>query len=112
MFFLYIIECKNNTLYTGITKDLAVRLKQHVSGKGGAKYTRANKPVRLCRYWKIDDTIGTVLRIERLVKKQGRAGKDALIAHPKKLGLLVEKKQGAVVTITCGRKNYAISVGC
>ena len=43
---LYLIECRNGTLYAGITNDLERRYAQHASGKG-AKYTRANPPVRL-----------------------------------------------------------------
>lgn len=38
--FVYIIRADDDSLYTGITTDLARRLKQHQSGKGGAKYFR------------------------------------------------------------------------
>jgi len=40
--FVYILECKNGTLYTGVTTDLERRLIEHKSGEG-AKYTRACK---------------------------------------------------------------------
>lgn len=43
---LYLIECNNGAVYTGITTDVEVRYRAHVEGKG-AKYTRANPPVRL-----------------------------------------------------------------
>ena len=43
---LYIIECADGALYTGIALDPAARFAQHCAGKG-AKYTRANPPVRL-----------------------------------------------------------------
>lgn len=46
MYTLYIIECADKSLYTGITTDLARRFKEHQSGKGG-HYTRAHKPVRI-----------------------------------------------------------------
>ena len=42
MYHVYIIECKDKTLYTGITTDLERRFKEHQAGKGGA-YTRAKK---------------------------------------------------------------------
>lgn len=46
--FVYIIECKDQTLYTGITTDLVRRLAEHnVSDKLGAKYTRIRRPVLL-----------------------------------------------------------------
>lgn len=47
-YFTYLVECKDGTLYTGITYDLDHRMKQH-NGilKGGAKYTTARNPVIL-----------------------------------------------------------------
>ena len=44
--FLYLIECRNGAYYAGITNDLERRYAQHAAGKG-ARYTRANPPVRL-----------------------------------------------------------------
>lgn len=43
---VYILECSDKTLYTGITTDLARRIKQHDSGKG-AKYTKGRGPFQL-----------------------------------------------------------------
>ena len=40
MYYVYIIECKDKTVYTGITTDINRRFKEHQSGKGGA-YTRS-----------------------------------------------------------------------
>lgn len=40
MYFLYILECKDGSLYTGITTDVQRRFEEHRSGKGG-RYTRA-----------------------------------------------------------------------
>ena len=47
MFYVYILKCKDKTLYTGITTDLKRRLIEHNSTKLGAKYTRARRPVKL-----------------------------------------------------------------
>lgn len=46
--YVYIVQCTDNTLYTGITTDLKRRLRQH-NGElaGGAKYTQARRPVTL-----------------------------------------------------------------
>lgn len=46
--YVYLLRCSDNTLYTGITTDLVRRLRQH-NGElaGGAKYTRAKRPVEL-----------------------------------------------------------------
>lgn len=46
MWYLYLIECSNGALYAGITTDVAARYAAHASGKG-ARYTRANPPLRL-----------------------------------------------------------------
>lgn len=46
LWYVYILRCADNTLYTGITCDLSRRLKQHNTGKG-AKYTRGRGPVKL-----------------------------------------------------------------
>lgn len=49
--YLYVLECGDGTLYTGITTDVDRRLKQHREGKG-AKYTRSRGPLKLLRSWK------------------------------------------------------------
>ena len=47
MYFVYILECADGTLYTGITTDLERRLDEHNNSSKGAKYTRARRPVVL-----------------------------------------------------------------
>lgn len=42
--FLYLIECSDGSLYTGIATDVEARFAKHVSGEG-ARYTRSHKPV-------------------------------------------------------------------
>lgn len=44
--FLYLIECADGSIYTGITVDVAARYEAHAQGKG-ARYTRAHPPARL-----------------------------------------------------------------
>ena len=46
VWYLYLIECDDGSLYTGITTDVERRYAEHVAGKG-ARYTRMKKPVRL-----------------------------------------------------------------
>ena len=45
--YVYILKCADNTLYTGVTTDIERRLKEHNHEKIGAKYTRARRPVSL-----------------------------------------------------------------
>ncbi|MBX9850451.1 MAG: GIY-YIG nuclease family protein [Cytophagaceae bacterium] len=48
--FVYMVECSDGTIYTGITNNIAQRIAKHNSGKG-AKYTRARTPVVLKAFW-------------------------------------------------------------
>jgi len=47
MWYVYIVKCKDNTLYTGITNNLERRVAEHNSSKLGAKYTKSRRPVML-----------------------------------------------------------------
>lgn len=47
MYYLYILECADKTLYTGITTDLKRRVIEHNDSKLGAKYTSSRRPVKL-----------------------------------------------------------------
>jgi putative endonuclease len=73
--FLYLIECADGALYTGIALDPAARYEQHRTGKG-AKYTRANPPVRLIGTMEYPDR-GTATRAEMAFKKLKAAEKRA-----------------------------------
>ncbi len=74
---VYILRCVDNTLYTGITNDVARRLLDHKTGKGG-KYTRAHKGVKML-YVDTCKTKGDALRREMAIKKLSRTMKLALI---------------------------------
>ena len=75
--FVYILECSDKSLYTGITNDLEKRIKAHNSGKG-AKYTRARKPVCL-KYYEIVDNKSLALKREIAIKQLSRAQKLKMI---------------------------------
>lgn len=49
LWFVYILECSDGSLYTGITNDVVQRLQKHNGGKG-AQYTRSRRPVKLLYY--------------------------------------------------------------
>jgi putative endonuclease len=76
--FVYIVRCQDQTLYTGITTDLQ-RLQAHNNGKTGAKYTRARRPVHLV-YQEETPCRASASRREHLIKKLTVAQKKALIA--------------------------------
>ena len=70
---VYILQCKDGTLYTGITDDLKRRLAQHRAGKG-AKYTRGRAPLTLV-YQEFCEGHSHALRREIEIKRLSRAEK-------------------------------------
>ncbi len=70
---VYILECRDNTLYTGITDNLEKRIVCHNSGKG-AKYTRGRSPVVL-RYAEICDSYSQALKREYAIKQLPKSRK-------------------------------------
>lgn len=77
-FYVYIVCCKDRTLYTGYTNDLEHRLKLHNSGNG-AKYTRGRGPVRLV-YKKEYRYRKRAMQGEVAIKKLSHREKQELIA--------------------------------
>ena len=75
--YLYIISCSDNTLYTGITTDLQRRVGQHNQGKGAA-YTAARRPVSLLAAWSFPDR-SSATKAEHAMKRLRRSRKKALI---------------------------------
>lgn len=73
---VYMLECKDGSLYTGITDDLLRRLKAHREGRG-AKYTRGRGPLIL-RYVEQCQDHGGALRREYRIKTLTRQEKLAL----------------------------------
>jgi len=76
--YLYIVRCADNSLYTGITTDLERRTIEHNSSKLGSKYTRARRPVELV-YQELFEDRSTVSRRESEIKKMTPAQKRRLI---------------------------------
>ncbi|MDX8387404.1 MAG: GIY-YIG nuclease family protein [Ghiorsea sp.] len=75
--FLYLIRCKGNMLYTGITTDVKRRFSQHESGKG-AKFLRGKAPLLLVH----QEHVGThseALKREATIKKWSKSKKETYI---------------------------------
>lgn len=71
--YMYILNCSDNTLYTGYTNDLIKRVKKHNEGKG-AKYTKNRVPVTLVYYEELE-TKSLALKKEIAIKKKTRIQK-------------------------------------
>lgn len=83
IYFVYIVQCADDTFYTGYTSNLTKRLEQHNSTKQGARYTRMRRPVKLVYYEKFQTQIKAMKR-EREIKGLSREKKLQLINENKK----------------------------
>lgn len=86
MYYLYILKCADETLYTGIAIDLKKRIDEHNSSGLGAKYTRSRRPVKLVYSKKFRDR-STASKKEARIKALSRKEKlDMIKKHiPKSL---------------------------
>jgi len=77
--FLYVIRCADDSLYTGVSTDVNRRLSEHRSGKG-AKYLRGKGPMEMVR----SHCIGTrskALKVEREFRKLSKVNKERLLEN-------------------------------
>lgn len=81
IWYLYLIECADGSLYTGITTDVARRYGEHVAGRG-ARYTRGRKPVRLlaaCCCGSRSAALKAEWAVKRLPRLQKQAAVEAVV---------------------------------
>ncbi|NOY39335.1 MAG: GIY-YIG nuclease family protein [Nitrospirae bacterium] len=78
IWFLYLIRCRDGSLYTGITTDVKRRFKEHKGGSRGSKYLRGKAPLQLVLKKKIGDK-GLALKVEDRVKKLTKNRKELLV---------------------------------
>ncbi|MDF4221201.1 GIY-YIG nuclease family protein [Maribacter sp. M208] len=91
-YYVYILECADNSFYTGITSNLTQRLESHQSGKYKDSYTSKRRPVNLVYYCEFTDP-NLAIETEKRIKKWSKAKKKALIAGEyEKLPNLAKKK--------------------
>lgn len=79
MNYVYIIRCKDNSLYTGWTNNLEKRFKAHCEGKG-AKYTKGRGPLKLV-YFEEYETKQEAMKREYFIKRMPRKEKLKLIKN-------------------------------
>jgi len=75
---VYMLRCKGDRLYTGVTNNLARRVSEHRSAYAGAKFTRAFPPETIAAAWETDSR-SAALKLESRIKKLTRVKKDRLI---------------------------------
>lgn len=93
MNFLYILRCEDNSLYTGVTKELHQRMDAHFhKKKAGAKYTKSRQPKEICMVWEADSW-SNACKLEYFVKSLTKSRKEELIQEPESLEDLFLSKQ-------------------
>ncbi|WP_417326281.1 GIY-YIG nuclease family protein [Halarcobacter sp.] len=79
-YFVYILECIDKSLYTGITTDVKKRLDEHNTSEKGAKYTKARRPVTLI-YFEKSENRSSASKREYEIKKLSRTRKLQLVEN-------------------------------
>ncbi len=77
-YFVYILQCADNTFYTGITSNLEQRVEEHQLGKHIDSYTYRRRPVKLVFFTSFSD-VNMAIDTEKQIKKWSKAKKKALI---------------------------------
>lgn len=77
MYYVYMLRCVNNSIYTGITTDVERRFSEHIRGVG-AKYTKVNKVTKIEKVFVVQN-VSEALKVEREIKKLPKITKEKLI---------------------------------
>lgn len=85
IYYVYILRCCDNSLYTGYTTDIVRRYTEHCSDdllkRKGAKYTKSHKPENIAAVWTTYN-MSTALRFEAFIKRMNKSDKELLIKKP------------------------------
>ena len=91
-YYIYLLRCEDNSLYTGITTDLDRRVKEHLErGKKCAKYTMSHPAKRMEAAWKTEDKVSAA-KLEYHIKRLTKIQKEKLIKNNKKLKEFLSEK--------------------
>lgn len=91
MYYVYMMRCEDNSLYTGMTTDPARRLAEHLGqGAEGAKYTKSRKVVRMEALWQME-TRSQALKLEYALKRLPKAKKEQVIQNGENVAEIAEK---------------------
>jgi len=93
MYYVYMLQCADDSFYTGVTNDVDLRVQQHQSGEDPKAYTFKRRPVVLAYVEYHTDIIQAIAR-EKQVKRWGRSKKQALIAGAEQDLVRLAKRRG------------------
>ncbi len=92
MYYTYMMRCKDNSIYTGITSDLERRKKEHFEkSEKCAKYTFTHTAVKLEQAWETE-TRQSASKLEYYIKTLNKQQKEELIKKPNKIEEFLSEK--------------------
>ena len=92
MYYTYMLRCKDNSIYTGMTSDLERRFKEHINKEEKcAKYTLNHTAVKIEMAWEAE-TRSQASKLEYYIKKLTKAQKEKIIKIPTELNTLLDNK--------------------
>lgn len=104
MYYTYMLRCKDNSIYTGMTSDLERRIKEHIAkDEKCAKYTLNHTAIRLEIAWE-SETRSQASKLEYHIKTLKKVQKENLINNPNNLSILLSDKLDCTLY-----KNYKLN---
>lgn len=92
MYYIYMLRCKDNSIYTGIASDLDKRMNEHFSkDEKCAKYTKSKTALRLERAWKTETRVDAC-KLEYRIKQLNKMQKETIIKEPESLDRFFKDK--------------------
>ena len=95
-YYIYMLRCDNNSIYTGIAKDFQKRYAKHINGEG-AKYTKIYRPIKIERVFLSDDR-SSASKVEKFIQKKNKIEKELYIKEPSLLIENILKSIGIKIT--------------
>ena len=92
MFYVYMLRCEDNSVYTGFTTDIKRRFREHLEkSKPYGKYTKAHTPLAIEAVWSSENK-KDAYRLEYHIKRHTKDKKESLISEPNALAKMLYKK--------------------
>lgn len=99
MYYVYMLRCSDDSLYTGITSDLRQRMRKHTGKlKGGAKYTALRPPKAIAAVWTAPDK-STAAKAECAIKQLSAPRKRELIHSPQSIGEILNREDPLMLEV-------------
>ena len=85
MYYVYMLRCRDDSLYTGYTPDLKARMEEHFSGgQKASKYVRSRGAKELAAFW-VTEEKSDALKLEYRIKQLKKGRKESLVKDPGRL---------------------------